>query len=318
MLRSFRLNIVGPLSLLALFLSGCAETQLAVHAAKKLDYEEKPQASVGAYKVGKPYQIAGVWYYPKEDYDYVETGVASWYGPGFHGRRTANGEIFDQNGVTAAHRTLPLPTFVRVTNLENGRSLKIRINDRGPFANGRIIDLSRRGAQLLGFERKGTAKVRVEILEPESRLIAARAKGEDPGQAAPQAVPVETVTAQVLSPVSGAGELEPKVVADAGPTNVQSAARVVPEPVADGRVTRQPVARSDLFIQAGAFVQLHNAVRLKARLSPLGPSRIVEARVGNRDYFRVQLGPFARVEEADKTLSVLIANGITNAKIAVD
>jgi len=318
MLRSFRSNIAAPLSLIVLFLTGCAETQLAVHAAKNLDYQEKPRKTVGAYKVGKPYQIAGVWYYPKEDFGYVESGVASWYGPGFHGRRTANGETFDQNTVTAAHRTLPLPTMVRVTNLENGRSLKVRVNDRGPFANGRIIDLSRRGAQLLGFERRGTAKVRVEILEPESRLIAARAKGEDNGSSAPPAVPVESVTAQVLSPVGAAGEFENQVASDAGPTNVQSAARVVPEPVADGRVTRQPVARSDLFIQAGAFVQLHNAVRLKARLSPLGPSRIVEAKVGNRDYFRVQLGPYARVKDADKTLSILIANGVTNAKIAVD
>lgn len=130
----------------------------------------------GEYKVGKPYQIDGVWYYPKEDYGYDETGIASWYGPGFHGNTTANGESFDQNELTAAHRTLPMPSLVRVTNLENGRSVVVRVNDRGPYANGRIIDLSRRAAQLLGFEGNGTAKVRVQMLDVESRAIADAAK----------------------------------------------------------------------------------------------------------------------------------------------
>src|SRR5690606_16715705 len=107
----------------------------------------------------------GVWYYPKEDWEYRETGIASWYGPGFHGRKTANGETYNQMDLTAAHPTLPMPVMVQVTNLENGRSIKVRVNDRGPFANGRIIDLSKRSAQLLGMEQKGTAKVLVEILK---------------------------------------------------------------------------------------------------------------------------------------------------------
>ncbi|HEX9446391.1 MAG TPA: septal ring lytic transglycosylase RlpA family protein, partial [Dongiaceae bacterium] len=102
------------------------------------------------YKIGKPYQVDGVWYYPKTDMDYDETGIASWYGPGFHGQYTANGEVYDQNGLTAAHKTLPLPSMVRVTNLDNGRSIVVRVNDRGPFVNGRIVDLTRRDAQLLG------------------------------------------------------------------------------------------------------------------------------------------------------------------------
>jgi rare lipoprotein A len=131
------------------------------------------------YKVGKPYRIKGIWYYPQIDYGYVEEGVASWYGPGFHGKATANGEIYDQNDMTAAHRTLPMPSVVRVTNLENGRSIKLRINDRGPFAQGRIIDLSRRGAQLLGFYNAGTAPVRVEIEAEESRQLAIALTGTD-------------------------------------------------------------------------------------------------------------------------------------------
>ena len=101
-------------------------------------------ATSSGYKVGKPYQIGGIWYYPHVDYDYNETGIASWYGPGFHGKTTASGEPYDQNSLTAAHRTLPMPSLVRVTNLDNGRQLNLKINDRGPFARGRILDVSRR------------------------------------------------------------------------------------------------------------------------------------------------------------------------------
>ena len=147
----------------ALVLAGCAETELLVNAAKQAKGADRAVSS-GTYKLGNPYQIGGVWYYPKEEWDYTETGIASWYGPGFHGLSTANGEVFDENDVTAAHRTLPLPSVVRVTNLSNGRSLVVRVNDRGPFAHGRIIDLSRRSAQLLGMEAQGTAKVRVEVM----------------------------------------------------------------------------------------------------------------------------------------------------------
>src|SRR5580698_1169108 len=121
-----------------------------------------PGGGQGIYKVGNPYQIDGTWYYPSEDWNYNETGIASWYGEQFHGKYTANGEIFDLNQLTAAHRTLPMPTVVRVTNLDNGRSIEVRVNDRGPYARGRIIDMSRRAAQLLGFEGQGTAKVRVQ------------------------------------------------------------------------------------------------------------------------------------------------------------
>ena len=123
------------LVLFAVVLSACAETEFLIHS----------------YKVGDPYKIQGIWYYPAEDYEYEETGIASWYGAQFHGRRTANGGIYDMNALTAAHRTLPMPSYVRVTNLENGRSLILKVNDRGPFARNRIIDISRRGSQLLGF-----------------------------------------------------------------------------------------------------------------------------------------------------------------------
>ncbi len=118
----------------------------------------------GRALVGKPYQVAGHWYTPRVDPDYDKTGKASWYGADFHGRLTANGEIFDQNALSAAHPTLPLPSYVRVTNLENQRSLIVRVNDRGPFVAGRLIDLSKKSAELLGFANKGMASVRVQYV----------------------------------------------------------------------------------------------------------------------------------------------------------
>ena len=127
------------------------------------------------YRVGEPYQIKGVWYYPAVDYNYDKTGTASWYGEQFHGRYTANGEIFDLNQLTAAHTTLPMPSIVEVTNLQNGRSVQLRVNDRGPFVDGRLIDVSRRAAQLLGFETKGTTPVRVRILKDASIQVAEEA-----------------------------------------------------------------------------------------------------------------------------------------------
>jgi rare lipoprotein A len=115
----------------------------------------------GVFKLGKPYSVAGRWYVPREEPNYDRSGRGSWYGDDFHGRKTANGEIFDKHALTAAHPTLPLPSYAYVTNLENGRTVLVRINDRGPYSGGRIIDLSHGTAHHLGFEHKGLAEVRV-------------------------------------------------------------------------------------------------------------------------------------------------------------
>jgi rare lipoprotein A len=168
------LNIVSMLCA-ALMLTGCAESQLAAHWGKKIRWPGQ-QESAGSYKIGSPYRVGSVWYTPTEDFNLSETGIASWYGPDFHGKRTANGEIYDQDELTAAHRTLQMPSLVRVTNLENGRSVVVRINDRGPFKSGRVIDMSKRAATLLGFIGRGTAKVRLDVLSRESRLIAEAAR----------------------------------------------------------------------------------------------------------------------------------------------
>jgi rare lipoprotein A len=118
----------------------------------------------GTYRVGQPYVVAGQTYVPQDDPNYRAEGLASWYGDDFHGRFTANGEIFDKDGISAAHPTLPLPSYVRVTNLRNGKSLIVRVNDRGPYAHDRIIDVSTKAARLLDFYNRGTVPVRVEYV----------------------------------------------------------------------------------------------------------------------------------------------------------
>lgn len=125
-----------------------------------------PSGFSGEQKIGRPYTINGRTYVPARDDDYDATGISSWYGPNFHGRPTANGEIFDQNALSAAHPTLPIPAMIEVTNLENGRSAVLRLNDRGPFAHDRILDVSRAAAVELGFLQQGTAQVRVRYLGP--------------------------------------------------------------------------------------------------------------------------------------------------------
>ncbi|MDB2414931.1 septal ring lytic transglycosylase RlpA family protein [Rickettsiales bacterium] len=132
-----------------------------------------PDSYHGYYKIGEPYEIDGQLYVPKEDPNYEEVGIASWYGPNFNGKKTANGDTFDQNALTAAHRTLPIPSMVRVTNLENNKTIILMVNDRGPFSKGRILDVSKRGAEILGFKDKGIARVKVQFLKGHTRRLLA-------------------------------------------------------------------------------------------------------------------------------------------------
>ena len=155
-------------------LGACSEARYAAHVVKQIPMpgDQNNSRSQGMFKVGNAYTIKGKRYYPSETYNHTEVGIASWYGPGFHGKKTANGETFDQNELTAAHRTLQLPSIIRVTNLGNGRSIILRVNDRGPFAHDRILDVSERAASLLGFKNTGTAKIKLEVLANESHQVA--------------------------------------------------------------------------------------------------------------------------------------------------
>ncbi|HVJ43807.1 MAG TPA: septal ring lytic transglycosylase RlpA family protein [Dongiaceae bacterium] len=313
--------LLGTLAII--LTAGCTTTKLA----------NQPSAPSGApqqaqpYKVGKPYQVDGVWYYPKVDMDYDETGIASWYGPGFHGQYTANGEVYDQNGLTAAHKTLPLPSMVRVTNLDNGRSIEVRVNDRGPFVNGRIIDLTRRDAQLLGFIDQGTAKVRVQVMKEESMALAALGSSQGGENAGPKplAAPSGSVSATPLPPIgksqppsapSPAPQPRATQTAAVPPTKSVIGQTIAPQP--DGKVQLQPVRATNIYIQAGAFTRQSNAQLLTSKLSAFGPVRMMPVQVGNQLFYRVRLGPLADVDQADQVLQRVIHSGQTEARIVVD
>jgi rare lipoprotein A len=150
--------------LCALALAACGgRPDLQTGTAPPVERGPVPDSPV---KIGKPYQIAGIWYYPADKPDYDEVGYASWYGDAFHGGPTANGEQFDMHMIGAAHKTLPLPSYAEVTALDTGRTILVRVNDRGPFVANRIIDLSRRAAEQLGITRQGVARVRVKRVYP--------------------------------------------------------------------------------------------------------------------------------------------------------
>jgi rare lipoprotein A len=284
-------------------LSACAETKLAVSTAKEMNPQGNGASQIGAYKIGKPYQIDGTWYYPAEDFGYVEEGVASWYGPNFHGKMTANGETYNQMDVTAAHRTLPMPSLVRVTNLENGRSLVVRVNDRGPFAKSRIIDVSKRSAELLGFHSQGTTRVRVEVLADESRALKAQAISNSGDMPVITAAPRAPVTVQSLdAPVQSAA-----VQTAPAPAVVSVAAVESPVPVVNGGT----------YVQAGAFSDLANAQRLQKQLSSLADVSVLPAQINGRELYRVRLGPLSS-GDAEHVLSVLRSQGLTGARVAVD
>lgn len=284
-------------------LPACSEIQLGAHLAKK--YSGSSSGSQGLFKVGKPYEVQGRWYYPTETYDFEETGIASWYGAEFHGRSTANGELFDKRELTGAHRTLQLPSLVRVTNLENGRSTVIRINDRGPFSRGRILDVSEAGAKALGFWGQGTARVKLQVLGEESRKIAdAARKGMDTRGVE---VAMNTGTGHPALSVP-----EPNLAATIPGHEVGG--RFLPAPV----VTQMPVTPTNIYVQAGAFTVPENALRLAQALNTLAPARVYEAYVGGVLFHRVRLGPFADVPQADTVLAALVARNNAQAIIVVE
>ena len=325
-----RLVLIGLLGGAVLAMGGCAETQLLATTAKQIRSLGDAAPSKGRYKVGDPYQIKGVWYYPRVDYGYDETGVASWYGPNFHNKPTANGETFDQTAVSAAHRTLPLPSVVRVTNLGNGRALVVRINDRGPFAHGRIIDLSRRAAQLLGFERQGVARVRVQVLPEESRAAAKLARtGGTPQPVvvtasvsananAPNAAPIPPVSVETLTPIPGAVVAPTPAEKSTAPKQPAPSAVELTRQSRATVLTDQPVEPTNLFVQAASFSRQDNATRLKSKLSDIGAADVYGARVGGKQFFRVRIGPLRDVDQADKVLELVIARGFPGARIIVE
>ena len=298
----------------ALLLAGCAAVQLGGDRAEQTATAPQSGAAAGTvaalpapgarphYKVGNPYQIDGIWYYPRENPDYDETGIASWYGADFHGKPTANGETYDMDALTAAHKTLPMPSTVRVTNLENGRSLVLRVNDRGPFVHGRIIDVSRHASKLLGFHNQGTAKVRVAVLQSGGdRFIAARPETSEEETQLALAAPRDGVTSRMLPPPGGVAAAPVPRVASAPPAVEQ----------------REPRATT-MYVQAGAFASASNARRLRNQLAPLGPTTVSEVTIKGLVFHRVRLGPLTTVADADMALARVMGSGYPGARIVID
>lgn len=254
-------------------------------------------------KIGKPYQVAGLWYTPTDEAGYDEVGYASWYGDAFHGGATANGERFDMDTVSAAHKTLPLPSYVEVTALDTGRTILVRVNDRGPFVTNRIIDLSRRSAEMLGIARKGVARVRVRRVEPPAtdrlelrsgRAAAARPDADGTQLAALDARFQRWIAAQTPppAPVTAAVKAE------------------APPPMPGFDAARQSLAASAIggwFVQIGAYGDRARADSLAAALG----ANIESA--GNMH--RVRVGPYFDEGVALATLARLQRDGYQDARL---
>ncbi len=292
-------------------------------------------AQRGAYKIGNPYKIDGVTYTPQETFTLVETGVASWYGPGFHGKATANGERYDQSDRTAAHRTLQMPSVVRVTNLDNGQSTIVRINDRGPFARNRIIDLSRTAAQEIDMIGRGTARVRIEQLQAESLAVKEVAIGG--GGPAEQhdalaqlasgrrgtSAAAPTQVAAVAQPTAAP---PPQPVQAVWPTNPRHPAVPAAAPGTNGGPTiaslasAPPVsaAGSGFYVQVGAFSTAENAERRRGDVRSYGNSEVSQASAGGRDVYRVRLGPYTTTEAAGIVADRLKRSGYGDARVVAD
>lgn len=288
------------------------------------------------YKIGKPYKVKGRWYHPEEDNNYDRTGVASWYGRDFHGRATANGETFDMNRLSAAHTTLPMPSMVEVTNLTNGRKIVVRVNDRGPFADNRLIDLSREAARQLGFENAGLAKVRVRFVGPAPLM--ARAPKQSPRIAsAPTVQPQRTAQAERMTlaqpqpaPVrsdSAAAPIETAMQPIAVALPADEAIQTMPAeaPIAATPAPQTPVGtgseaesgqqdRPLYLIRIAALSQLGNIEALKKQLESIGPLRLsrVESEAGSV-FYRVNMGPFASLAAASESLDAVRSAGYSDA-----
>ncbi|MEM7429127.1 MAG: septal ring lytic transglycosylase RlpA family protein [Pseudomonadota bacterium] len=255
----------------------------------------------GRYHVGKPYTINGATFHPKEVSSYQKVGVASWYGPKFHRRMTSNGEWFDMNDLTAAHPTLPLPSYVKVTNLANGKEAVLRVNDRGPFAHDRIIDLSKRSSEILGFKGKGTQKVRVvyigraPLAHDGTHLNAMNQKhlrsgdyynvasamnyGAPPPATQFAETPVDYGTSPVVVPANSSGTY---------------------------------------FVQAASFSSSDNAERARLRLGAIGPVVVSPVTVGYSTFYRVRVGPLADTRSAYDIAEIVRDQGMPDARVVTD
>lgn len=280
-----------------------------------------PSSPSGARVPGtmRPYQIKGRWYYPAEQPDYNEVGIGSWYGEQFHNRFTSNGEVFDMDGLSAAHKTLPLPSLVEVTNLDNGRKITLRVNDRGPFVDDRIIDLSKAAADELGYRQQGVARVRVRYLGPapkspfDSQRIAQLTPPSPLTQPAPAVQTGQPYAVAALASAPAAVPIIPvstPAIASSAVIAPPSAASAV---AATGRAPRFALAApSGYRVQVASFANRANAEKAVAML---GQAVIEPAQRDGTEIYRVILGPAADEPSAWALRDHAASKGFADAKV---
>lgn len=337
-----------PIMAVCLLAAGCTDNGFLFRSFGGYSSDSK-----ATYKIGESYQIKGKWYTPAEDYSYHEKGVASWYQEE-NGKLTANGEKYDENVMSASHKTLPLPSIVRVTNLENGNVAIVRVNDRGPFVNNRLIDVSQKAAEQLEFNMTGTTLVKVEILPDESKRLKGEILKRNGGQmeeentsgasvlAADVTVedlsnqpiyqPDETVT-EVYKPSDNDEEFEdsyfgipksihqpPETVVKQMPLKEEKMVKMteVSTNVDDDDVSEiMPLKRpvSGHYIQVGAFSNPDNANRVKDELTEISDSQIYIIEKNGSKLHRVRIGPFESREEAVGLLDKLSEKGYGDSTV---
>ena len=267
------------------------------------DYKKKKSFPI--YKIGKKYKIKDKYYYPKKDMFYNKTGIASWYGPKFHGKLTANGEIYNQYALTAAHKTLPIPSAVKVTNLKNNKSLILRINDRGPFVNDRIIDLSSKAADLLDLKQNGTGLVRVTVLQEKTVILEKLAKkGMFPEiNDLPKPETPKVITPQkTIVKVEGISKKYSKKTYD----------KIINYDLKNLK------KKYKIFIKLGVFTTLYSAKSMKKKLSYVTNINIYKIIKDKKTTFHVKSGPYLIVNKVDEILTLLSSRGMQGAKIIIE
>jgi len=288
-----------------ILIQGCTSSiEVAANLGKKylVPKEEKKRIQKPIYKIGKKYNVGGKYYYPKKDLYYNKTGIASWYGPKFHGKLTANGEIYNQYALTAAHKTLPLPSAVKVTNLKNNKSIMLRINDRGPFVNDRIIDLSSKAADILDLKREGTGLVRVQILREKSLYLEKLAKqGSFPEINDLNETELPNITIPRKVAVKIKDTKNQKTVTKKINYNLKNLNK-----------------EYKIYIKLASFSSKKNAEIMKKKVSYIDKVKIYKIYKLNKTLYQVKAGPFLSVEKVDQLHSLLLQKGMQGAKIIIE
>lgn len=266
----------------------------------------------GRYHVGKPYEVGGRWFTPRVEPNYDKKGVASWYGEAFHRRMTSNGEWFDMNRLTAAHPTLPLPSYVKVTNTQNDRSVVVRVNDRGPFVGTRMIDMSKRAAGVLGFKGQGMAPVRVQLIGP--------APLDDDGThlaAMNDELQRGTPLRRMIAAASG-GRGEVQVAAAESYDAPEEPDTVVAYTPPLREIPAQDFGDDrSYYVQVGSFADPSNAERARSELAETWPVQVAEVYGSSGTVYRVRVGPIAGRPDADTALEHAVFLGHRDARVIV-